>query len=542
MSRLHRARRELKRRVEQRSDPEEATVMPDEAFQQEVEAEIGVLLAMFREKPEAKERLSVLLRRSPERFVELIRQAPDAASLDDLALLLRRLGRPAMEAALAGYQATDPYLPAKAADLLRRSLTVGQSSPTSIPAARIARREAYLLLDRLFESAMPVPRKVRLVADLMEAGSDERTTLLLTHGLLCYPDEAFSVLMVRFRQTPSGRDLHRRPDVLYALGRTGTRFAATLLPLLASRDEREQELALEGAEAVARAISGDWLNPEDDEGVALDARFRRKWAPPFRRDRDPVVLAALAEAVASFLADERAPVRDRALRILGLLKSRTALDPIRACVKHPSPGTRVAALRALGQIGDAGAAELLLEVAREGRPAEQSVAIWALGRLRIDAAVSLLTGLVRHADRDVRAAAVTALGEIGGDTARATLEELQSSHALYAARSLHHLQQSAPRRDARPAGWPSLEERTEGRPPLYISLEAAMRALPELRTYGERELSRLIGTSCLDFASTRRYLVDEGLMSREAGIYQFTGLGETVWRVEQFIREHYLSR
>ena len=57
-----------------------------------------------------------------------------------------------------------------------------------------------------------------------------------------------------------------------------------------------------------------------------------------------------------------------------------------------------------------------------------------------------------------------------------------------------------------------------------------------LQPYDEGTLSRRVGTVCVDWAGTRRRLVEEGLMRREGGIYGFTALGEAVWRVEQFIR------
>ncbi len=39
------------------------------------------------------------------------------------------------------------------------------------------------------------------------------------------------------------------------------------------------------------------------------------------------------------------------------------------------------------------------------------------------------------------------------------------------------------------------------------------------------------------YAGTRRYLVDEDLMRREGGVYEFTPPGEAVWRVERFLQE-----
>ena len=46
-------------------------------------------------------------------------------------------------------------------------------------------------------------------------------------------------------------------------------------------------------------------------------------------------------------------------------------------------------------------------------------------------------------------------------------------------------------------------------------------------------------TTTYTFHSSR-YLVDEGLMTRAGGVYRFTASGESVWRVERYIRERYL--
>ena len=45
-----------------------------------------------------------------------------------------------------------------------------------------------------------------------------------------------------------------------------------------------------------------------------------------------------------------------------------------------------------------------------------------------------------------------------------------------------------------------------------------------------------------DYSATRRKLVDEGLMTRVGGVYEFTELGKAVWRVEHFIMDEYLGK
>ena len=83
-----------------------------------------------------------------------------------------------------------------------------------------------------------------------------------------------------------------------------------------------------------------------------------------------------------------------------------------------------------------------------------------------------------------------------------------------------------------------MEDRIRGgaTPGQNISVEAALRALPEDREYREAEITQVIATACVDYATTRRNLVDEGLVHRENGCYELSEAGRVVWRVERFIR------
>jgi hypothetical protein len=376
----------------------------------------------------------------------------------------------------------------------------------------------------------------------------------LANALLCFPEEALPLLLNRFWQAPGPADLHGSGTPLYALCRTGTRFAAALLEPLHRGEAGPQALALAGAEAVARSLRCDWLDLETapDERVALDARFRWKWAPPLKIDRDPAVLQSLAESVAAFLTDVRADRREAALRTLGLLKANAYCEPIEAAARHANPPTRQAAVRALADLGDRRSAPVLMAVAREGAPAEQREAIRALGRLRVAAAEPLLAVLLDHPDREIGQAAALALGDIGGETARTRLQDLLSQPGPLrreAARALHGgvsgaRSSLAERETGQPSARPGrMTEIIRGgtQPPFSIALDAALRALPALQAYDEAALSRLISQVCADWAGTRRRLVEERLMRREGGSYRFTAPGEAVWRVERFLREHGLS-
>ena len=208
MSRLHRARRALKRAVEGMDDEEDIPMIADETLKQEVDAEIDVLLDTLGEERGAAERLSVVLARSPERFRQLIEEAEDEPALGRLALLLPRLGSGAMDAALDACLDGDTRAQANASAVLAAFASrLGPECRIGVggwlDAAKMAAFGAYVLLDRLIARS-PEPRAVaELLVELMEASCDGPTTTLITEALLCFPDPAFDVLADRFWATPS---------------------------------------------------------------------------------------------------------------------------------------------------------------------------------------------------------------------------------------------------------------------------------------------------------------------------------------------------
>ena len=79
------------------------------------------------------------------------------------------------------------------------------------------------------------------------------------------------------------------------------------------------------------------------------------------------------------------------------------------------------------------------------------------------------------------------------------------------------------------------------KPLYYLNATAAICLLPEIRPYGERELSYLIGQIEHDFSHTRRLLEVKRIATRADGIFELTDLGEAMWRVEHFIRQSKLE-
>ncbi len=545
MSRLHRARSALKEGMEEMVKDRDIPTGDEDAFRQEVDAEIRLLLEMSGEDARPMERLSVILTRSPEHFAELIRQVEDETVLDHLVSVMRRVRRPAMEVALACYFSTDAELHSRANRLLNR-WAAGCRQGASL--------EAYAFLDLVIQSPVEVGSKAALLVDLLEAGRDVGTQKLLTNVVLCYPDAAFPLLMKRFMDAPSSEG----SSALYALVRTGTRFCDALLEPLAGRNTHQQRLALAGIEIVARSFDPPRFTdapPEEwreqvrlrDQALQGRSRFAHPISLLLKAPLDPVVLQATAERVAAIVDHPQADLRDTAICILGLMKADVYADQIRACLTHNDLSTRLTAIRAHTGMADEEGAALLTATAREGEAAERRVAVEVLGRLGISDAQPLCVDLLDDPDQEVRQAAVTALGELGDEDARTMLEDLMGSkdktlaraaaNALYGGRKWKQMPSETTQARLK-------KVRGDAHPKFQMSPLEAIRTLPEIRPYDERELTRLIAQVCDDYSTTRRHLVMYGrdrLMNRANGIYTLTEMGEAVWRVEHFIEAHYLE-
>ena len=79
------------------------------------------------------------------------------------------------------------------------------------------------------------------------------------------------------------------------------------------------------------------------------------------------------------------------------------------------------------------------------------------------------------------------------------------------------------------------------RPYIFVKREhllgVACGFLPEDRPYGEREINKLISGVGMDYAHVRRFLVDEGWMTRHRSTYRLTDLGRRAMRIEHILAE-----
>lgn len=534
MSRLHRARHALKEVIEQMNEHHDTPAVPDDRFKEVVQAEIAVLMRMFHDNPSALERLTIVLRKSPERQIELMSTADDPEVVENLAILLPHLGAEAIDIVLDCVFSGQEPRASKSLQILRRYAsrcgTIGHRDSM----ADMASRDTYSLLDRITGHTGDDRAKAGLLIELIEASEHPCPALLFTNALLCYADAAFPVLIERFETGDS-------PWAVHALVRTGNRFALRMLDML----ETSPAVALVGLEAIARSLCPAWLNGASREQFLNDLRTREKWPPLTLENIGDDLLTDITQKTASLVSNEDDELRSQAIRVLGYLKAGDYASIVRDRLSDPSVNTRLAAIFALSEIGDTDSADALIIRAREGDPREQAAAATALGRLQIERAEHVLVEMTRNATEQVREAAVTALGEMGTVSSRVALQEvmkgtdrkLQKIAAKAVFGGVPHRRSELSDVDRRLA-----EKRRKVSPVAFISPDAAIRfGLSELRCYDEQELTDRIARVCRDYCATRRYMVEFGLLNRTNGLYEFTEAGKSAWRVEQFICERYLD-
>ena len=557
MSRMHRARQGLRRQLRSLQDAEEIPMIDATELVKEVDAEIALLLEMFEDDRTVMERLSVILGRSPERLLALVRKPQHESTLENLGALLPRLGAPAMGPLLDEAFGRGPDGSRNAARILQQFIAQCRSECRQIDGAHLRGMPgfgAYVLLDLLIARS-PNPRQAAcLLADLMSVAEDLPTVQLLCETTLCLGEPAYDLLLERFWSIHDVADVYRRVNgVSRALRSTGNRFLRDVTGVLTEGEEGRVALALAGLDAFGVGVFGHLQRGEVPS--VRGARF-------VAETRDPAIVAlvqldtaAVAEAVdaaARFVSSPVPELRDTAIRVLERLNGLGQLGRIRECIRHPDVSTRVRAIQAAAGLGDRSSVLALVDRTRSPEANERRAAVEALGRLGAEEARRLFPELVADADVGVRRAAVIALGELGRNAAEPELRRLLSSpdKALRKAASsaLYGLDRARP--PERPSG-PGRRPRYGGGEPVeapdarrvhYVSAGAAIRALPELRPYDAREITERASQVCGDWATTRRKLIEHRLMRRPEGIYELTELGEAVWRVEHFIMDHWLRR
>jgi RNA polymerase sigma-70 factor, ECF subfamily len=555
MSRLHRARHALRSQLQSAQSDEELPEMTIEQLKLDVEREISVLLDAFGKTKGPAERLSVILRRAPERFARLI-QDVERDNLGRLAALLPRLGALSIDVTLALSLGDDPVASVRARAVLKDMIARCQCNVRGgfgdMPA-----REAYLLVDRLWAREVAPRASAELLLELLEVAPAGPVATLLLQSLLCLREQARTLLVSRYEAAVTPQQLQAESHVLYGLCRFGDAFCELLERELGRPASDRDRIVLAAVEALALCLK---LPARSGDAGLEDLRVADKFAPLCRDQLAAGRLQRLVSLVALRSDDPRSEVQEPALRALASFGAREHIARVLAQLDSPRVSTRCIALHALaellhrsrdddpaiGALDAHEAIEAITRAAEAGPLAQRCAALSAIARLKLGAALPLLQRMLTSEDASIREASIVALGELGSHEADATLHELMQSSdvaaAKIAANVLFSRAPSGPQWTGSPATQSRLQKLRSGKTPFCRdSLGATVRfATRELRPYQESELTGAIAQVCTDYSAARRHLIEQELMTRNEGVYEFTPLGEAVWRVERFIAERRL--
>jgi len=556
MSRLHRAREALRGEVEALTQVGDTEPADPGRFSAEVIGEITTLLSEPDRRPEGLSRLSIILANAPERMASVLSTAPDLGDVNAaLAGAAFRLGAPVAATVVSATQA-DGALGKRARGLLDELCRAG-SRPgktrtwNTLPAMGFL--GAYSVVGGVLDSALANDAKAELLLGALERTPDIDTANLLSEALLCVPEAARGLLAsccwVSGARVPM--------QVLVTYLRTGEPTVAAIVERLNGADASARARAASLADMLTR-LAQHHAERGKSLGIA-DGELLASPPPRWLCDRKPEHLPrwavvssasrrALADALLPLVTADEAASRHAAIASLGRIGEPRDLPVLREALGHGETATQVAALHALADLGDEGSLDAAAALLGGDAPTARAVA-QAFARLANAARLPALVELAGHADWQV---AESALGGIcrlawsGVAEAVAALEGLASAPAqrvrCWAEAALRNLAACSdrPARTAAESAIPRVQ-RGGGNQPHYIAMDAALRALPELRTYADPELSDRVAEVCSDWANTRRALVGERLMDRSANEYRFTERGAGIWRVEHTIRERYMG-
>jgi len=186
-----------------------------------------------------------------------------------------------------------------------------------------------------------------------------------------------------------------------------------------SPEESDAAVVLEAMDGAAGIALAPFTDELPAEGVDRDAALAALRA----------VTAGVTPEVALLVRSEAAPIRARAVSVLGRIGGPVARDALASAASRPvdsDPDETVLGLAvdALAQTGDPAAVPPLVSALQHSRRwSIRTAAAVALGRLRAASAVPALVAALREDDfAFVRSAAADALGEIGSGAAAGDLE------------------------------------------------------------------------------------------------------------------------
>ncbi|MBN2054041.1 RNA polymerase sigma factor, partial [bacterium] len=323
MSRLHRARRALKDIVVDPDKELEISMTDEYMMKDEIQAEITVLAKLLGTDAAAPERLRIILRRTPDRIMELLADTGDELLLDRLALLLPQLGATVVDALVKGYAGADRRVAERCARVLTAAIGRKHRRWFKGDDPELAGLTVYLVMDRVL-AYQPPP--VELIFKLLCADTDEPAAALVTNLFLCFGDPARHLLLNHFRSCVAPRDLHAHPVLLHALCRTGRFFTEELLHLFQLGDRKAARLALAGADALARCLERGAAADTTPLNLSFQRRTRLKWPPLTHREIGAESMKKLTYHCRLLLDSPVSDLREAAARVSGHLKDGDALD------------------------------------------------------------------------------------------------------------------------------------------------------------------------------------------------------------------------
>ena len=566
--RLRRARRALKQQVIQMTRQTLDRHGPDDSFDDAVEAEIGRLVQAVgqegsrRPLAQAADRLAILFGRNLARLADLICTADDERSRRAAMRMVEKLDLAGANQALAMALSDDEHVRLNALGAL----------PVSTDGKGV-----YLVLEAIHDSGLTDEQKAHVLIDLIR-----RPTLLRGHHpkhvlkrcgldglhyarmLLAYPDEALARLTELFQvEAPAAEPNGHltKPFVTF-----GTRGSARIAPWLDGDDPHLAITGLKLAEALGRAISayalcvGNW----DAQDVCHDEDklpLRSDWiVHPTRVDHD--ACREIGRKVAALTEHQAPEVRHAAAAALGYFDDDLAVAPLTGLARSPELGLAAKATRALGWRYTPERIEPLIIALESAAQPVQAAAEGALMQMRMQTYSVAMFGAVRDAARgsDVMpgllgtAAEITAMIDALDDANDRVLSALQSagmsgscgpwraplSGTIAADRRGNEHRERGRRQSElrrRAAAYHKAHPDVALRAPIVYAqrphwLGVAVGLLPADRPYGERELNKLIAGVGMDYAHTRRALVDEGWMTRARSVYRLTETGRRAQRME----------
>ena len=496
LSRLHRARQILKDDMTH-CENEEAVVMADNTrFEEEIDAEISLLLEAFEGDRQSADRLSAVLVHSPERLRRLIREPASTATVRNLARLLPRLGRPGIaivvRMCLEGVQAALDVLKALGGRFQENRLNIGAPGMPDLT--------VYLVADELLTQSEDTARSVGVLIALMDSTRHQASGMLLGEVVLSQGEAGYRGLFQRLQQGRNPQDLYPLSNYVFqTLRNAGMRF---LDDINAHLQAERGGFWLAALDALAVGICD--YGQRDGRAAVPGPRFIGETDDPAKValvQLDQKSIDKGAELAAGYLASPEAELRRTALRVLDRLHAQQFVRQVADRLADDEPKVRIAAIYAMAGLGTCQDATRLSALADSQDAAERRAAVQAIGRLAPEGALEVLRVRLADADAQVRASAVIGMGELDrpelDQELRGLLKSPDQVIRKAAATALYGMNRNAPA--AGPARSPRYSTTTFSVPHAirtrHISLDAAMRILPEMRVYSEPEVTQYIAPS-----------------------------------------------